>query len=346
MKSLKLNELKSRFKSKFSELSIENPSDSKHREILNKAYESKKWIDNLDENNIRYWSGQTDQGAPLNLQSEIALNGPLIGPPKYLIKFFTQRNNSRELLNSLIDDIKILELIDGREVLQQNRIESTYGKTMTFKIEGVRVNTRWLRYIYLASRIKNQNLISNGKVWVDIGSFYGGLQQILYRYFPEARIIMVDFQHQLLRSYLYLNYSYPNAQHILNPDLSEKFELPGFYYLHPDKIFEYRNLKVDLLSNFFSIGELSRITALNYINSKLWREAKAIYSVNRFISSPFYDKTYDTDLTIIDYLADNSRKIRYLDVFPIGVFLRINRNVFGIKRFRNISSNYFELILT
>ena len=65
--------------------------------------------------------------------------------------------------------------------------------------------------------------------------------------------------------------------------------------------------------------------------------------VNRYVSAPFFDKTYDSDLTVLDYV-NNSRKITYFDVFPMTHYLITKRKLFGESRFRNVSSNYFELI--
>lgn len=345
MTDFDLVKLRENFKVNFSGLPLEVPKDAKHREILDQIYDSHDWLDKITEKNIRHWAGQTDQGAPLDLRSTLSFDGFFHGLFKYTFKSIFKRKNNTELLHSLIDDFNVIKLIKGTELLNNCSIEDTFGQTETYKINRIKVNTRWLRYIYLASRIKNLNMISGNNIWVDIGSFYGGLQQILYKYFPEAKVVMVDFQHQLFRSYLYLNYSYPDAQHFLNPELTENFQSPGFYYIHPEKIFHYHNLKPDLLTNFFSLGELEREVVSDYLHSNLWEVAKTVYLVNRFVSSPFYEKTFNNDISIIDYISNQNHKIDYLDIFPIHAFLRTKRKFLGINRFRNTSSNYFELIL-
>ena len=58
------------------------------------------------------------------------------------------------------------------------------------------------RYSYLASQIQKYQLLSNDS-WLDIGSYYGGLQSFVKKIYPNINIIMVDFQHQLCRSFIF-----------------------------------------------------------------------------------------------------------------------------------------------
>jgi hypothetical protein len=66
--------------------------------------------------------------------------------------------------------------------------------------------------------------------------------------------------------------------------------------------------------------------------------------VNRFVSSPFFEKTYDTDITVMDYI-DYDSQVSYFDMFPMHHYAIYNRDVLGAKGFRNVSSPYFELII-
>ena len=45
----------------------------------------------------------------------------------------------------------------------------------------------------------------------------------------------------------------------------------------------------------------------------------------------------------IDILRDAYNQ--YFDIFPIGHYLNIKRQIFGKKKYRPLSSNHFELIL-
>ena len=65
-----------------------------------------------------------------------------------------------------------------------------------------------------------QKLVNNNSTWLDIGSYYGGLQGLVKKYYPESKMIMVDFNHQLTRSYIYLKQLYPGANHVFPNEIS------------------------------------------------------------------------------------------------------------------------------
>ena len=52
--------------------------------------------------------------------------------------------------------------------------------------------------------------------------------------------------------------------------------------------------------------------------------SKYIYLVNRFVSSPFFEKTYDSDLDVRDYLKKNYNTL-YFDIFPMHHYLNIKK---------------------
>ena len=81
------------------------------------------------------------------------------------------------------------------------------------------------------------------------------------------------------------------------------------------------------------------------MDSRLFKESENIYLVNRVVSSPFFEKTYDTDVSILDYIK-SFRKIKYFDLFPMHHYLLLKRKLFGRVGFRNVSSPYFEIITT
>ena len=82
---------------------------------------------------------------------------------------------------------------------------------------------------------------------------------------------------------------------------------------------------------------------LDYFDSKVLSRSRHSYFVNRFVSAPWFEPIYDSNLTILDYFRDD-RSIDYFDVFPMHHYQLIDRRLFGHKGFRNISSSYFELI--
>ena len=82
----------------------------------------------------------------------------------------------------------------------------------------------------------------------------------------------------------------------------------------------------------------------DFYNSKVVNNSKNIYLCNRFISSPFFERTYKNKIDINDYLKTDF-KIEYLDVFPIHNYSISKRNLFGRISKRPYGSQSFELHL-
>ena len=61
---------------------------------------------------------------------------------------------------------------------------------------------------------------------------------------------------------------------------------------------------------------------LEYMNSNAFKNLDIAFLVNRFVSSPFFEKTYDSDLNIMDY-SNSGRNLSYFDIFPIHNFFLI-----------------------
>ena len=204
----------------FQDSSLDN-IDNKHQKIIKKAYES---INNdFDINKVRNWEGQTDQ---TNILKSNCVIDFILGITEIKNSFISKIFDKLKLktlsfidiffeISLMQDDIAILENIGGRKLLEDNPQNKTTGSVNYKLINGYSVTNRWIRYLYILNQILSKNLINGNDVWVDIGSFYGGLQGLVKKYKPNSRIVMVDFHHQLLRSYIYLKEMYPDAQHIL-----------------------------------------------------------------------------------------------------------------------------------
>ena len=160
---------------------------------------------------------------------------------------------------------------------------------------------------------------------------------------------MVDFNHQLCRSFIYLSKLFPDTNHIMPDDLDNTFTdstVPNgsFVYVPVECYDKLENLKADLYSNFFSFGEMPEDILSGYLNGKLYRNAKFLYLVNKVVSSPDFEQVYDNSTTILDYQLEK-RDIQYFDLFPIHNYNVFDRALFGRKAPRNFSSNYFEALL-
>lgn len=320
--------------------------DLKHQKVIAALSSSSDWLEDIKAENIRTWSMQDDVGQCPYFIDYFQRDGSLpVNLLKFLyhkIKFRTQAKATRD---SIVDDIAILTRRWGTTSLVENPVNKTPGRPKFSRIEGYNVNTRWMRYLYLANVIQHENLIPENGVWVDIGSYYGGVQGLVYKTNKKSKMVLVDFHHQLFRSYIYLSQLYPDSQHNLGLKATLEDSTPGsFCYVHVSDFEKLSSLKIDLLSNFFSFGEMTRSTFESYLESTPVTNAKSVYLVNRFVSAPYFEQTYDNNLSILDYRFKN-HQITYFDIFPIHHFLSTHREVLGLARPRNSSSSYFEMLL-
>lgn len=321
--------------------------DSKHKKIIS---ESEKNLENLSYKNFRNWNSQNDMGLKypmtffsktfLGLKSNFLLN--------FTVKILKKRLNHIFEYSSMVDDIEVIKNNNGSQLLIENPQNHTPGAVNFPLVQGYSVTTRWLRYIYLLSQIKKFKLLGNSSTWLDVGSYYGGLQGLVKKYYPNTTLILVDFNHQLMRSFIYLKNLYPETNHILPNKIKTIKSLNDYkgsiLYVDVDDFQFIENFKIDLVTNFFSLGEMRKETFKNYTESKIFKNSRYIYYSNRIFSSPNFDKTYDDSLNIFDYKNSNF-KIKYLDVFPVGNFNISNKLLNNRYFFRNFSSQYFEMIL-
>lgn len=342
---MNINDLLKEFQSK-SKKTHSEIVDSKHIEIIKNSKENFK---NLKQSNFRNWADQNDMGLKypmtyfskvfLDLKKNIILEWIYQIPKKRLKHYFE--------FSTMLDDISIIKSLDGEKLLNENPQSKTPGATNFPLVNGYSVSSRWLRYLYILNRIIKLNLIEENDVWLDVGSYYGGLQGLVKKYFPDIKIIMVDFNHQLTRSYIYLKQMYPNANHIFPIEIdnySSIKDIPkgSILYIEVNDFEKLEKFKVNLVTNFFSLGEMKKQTFKKYIQSKIFQNADIFYSANRFISSPFFEKTYDDSINIFDYKFKNN--FFYFDIFPISHYQVTPRNILKRNFFRNISSQYFEII--
>jgi len=320
--------------------------DSKHTRIIQN---SKKNLENLNSTNFRNWSEQSDMGLKYKMTyfSKIFLGLKNIFFFNFLFELLKKRLNHIFEFSSMIDDIQIIKSLNGENLIKENPQNKTPGATNFPLVNGYSVTSRWLRYLYFLNQFKRFELLKNNQAWLDIGSYYGGLQGLVKKNFPDAIIIMLDFNHQLTRSYIYLKQMYPNSNHILPNKISNiknLNDLPkgSILYVELEDLKKLNEFNINIVTNFFSLGEMKRNTFNNYLKSDFIKNCQTLYFVNRFNSSPFYDMTYDDPINIFDYKI--KKDIFYFDHFPIHQYNVANRKVLERKFFRNASSSYFEII--
>ena len=230
----------------------------------------------------------------------------------------------------------------------ENPVDESPGVGNCFYLSGTAVNFRWLRYLYMAHRILHLKFSNSFSTWVDVGSYYGGVQGIVKKYRPDVRMVLVDFNHQLCRSFIYLKKIFPDCKHVFPNQLTSDFDWnsvgPGtIVYVPVDRYDCLDGLKTDLFTNFFSFGEMPENVMASYLKSKVYKNALKKYLVNRVVSSPFYEATYENKTNIFNYQLGES-KIEHFDLFPIHQYQIANRLLFKRKAPRNYSSPYFECI--
>ena len=330
--------------------------DRKHKTIITSA--KKKLFKNINKN-YRSWKMQSDQEAPfqfnlfsLNSYGFLRYSRYLIGSIKRDLLY------GRNRCTSFFEDLEIIKLLNGYDILEKCPVHKSPGNTIAYFVDKkVSANLRWLRYVYFASIIRKYcNFKKKSQIFLDIGCFYGGFQYVIKHLFPKSKHILVDFPHQLARSSLFLGEAFPNSKiySIHDEETFTKFFknklnanydfllLTTDYYHKFSEAYSYSN--VDLLTNFFSLGEMNTIDFKKYLKSKILLNAKQIYFCNRFDSSPFYEPTYEYKFSIVDYLIDGY-KLKLNQSSGIHRYLMLPRRLFGKNKVRPISSGYFDLIM-
>ena len=331
--------------------------DKKHAKIVSNAkqLEYEKFI-----LNFRNWSSQSDCGVPFQVNFYSMKSYGFLKYCKYLLsKIRSNFIHKFDESNYFFDDLSIIKLLNGLDILQKCPLHLTPGNNLAFFInKDVSANVRWLRYIYFATIIRKYfGNINNEICFLDIGSYYGGLQYVLKKVYPYSSQILVDFPHQLSRAAYFLGSSFPDAKIYAIYDNSS---LENFFRLYILKKFDFilvttdlynefsdlyteKKYSIDFLTNFYSLGEMPNDSFYGYLKSKIMMNSKMIYFCNRYDSSPFYEPTYEERYSLLDYLF-----LGYDIVLNrssgIHNYMMPIRKLFGETRARPISSGYFELI--
>jgi putative sugar O-methyltransferase len=316
--------------------------DAKHHHILNLAYAKENWLGEIDWNNLRNWEGQNDLGIPSNFRSDFFIHGwkSLIFFPA---KKITRMTSDHMIRGSLKDDLKILEEIGAYEILKRIPMPIQPATTSFWNHGGVRFNMRWLRYVYLAKRIESILCNQVNPIWIDIGSFYGGLQFLVKHLRPDCTLILVDFEHQLFRSYAFLKSHFPKLNHSLSPSSLRDLTPGSISYVAARNFNNIEGTSVSLITNFFSFGEMPPNTMQDYLSSRHIQNAKYLYFVNRWVSNPWFEPTYKVETNVTNYILPHF-SIRTMDVMPMHHYQSIKRMALGTVRYRNSSSSYFEIL--
>ena len=326
-----------------------NLIDKKHDEIIKSFYTQVNNSKNYFKENLRNWSMQGDYSCPPQISALQFKKLRFWNLLKYYLKRKISNFFNNEHDRAFFDDLEILKKNCDINILKNNPVHLTPGCDNFYESkENIITNYRWNRYLYIGDRICSKNILEDSDIWIDIGPFYGGLQSIIKKEKPSINMILVDFKHQLCRSYIFLKQLFPDSNHFFPDQVDESFFQGRFensiIYLPIEKYNLLESLEVKLITNIFSFGEMKEETFKNYKNSNVYKNAKFKFLVNRLVSSPFFEKTYNNTTNILNYINDHD-KIKYFDIFPIHHYQVPKRKLFNSIKNRPVSSPYFELLL-
>jgi len=193
----------------------------------------------------------------------------------------------------------------------------TAGNPYMYRFSGFQYTFRWFKHIYFLGLLKQHlgSILRKDSVCLDIGSSYGIFSSLAKQEFPESHHVLVDFPEQLILAYYFLKTCLPHAriagiqevseQETITREFIEKYD----FVLIPCSLYQRLSPRsVDLVTNFASLGEMSRKWFNDYLNSPSFLTAQYFFTANRVQSYP----TYDTDLTILDYpVWDPAKKVHF-----------------------------------
>ena len=223
------------------------------------------------------------------------------------------------------------------------------GNPYVYRNEGYSYTYRWTKHIYslsLVNRVLAPQL-DEDFVALDIGSSYGIFSNLVKQEFPKSHHILVDFPEQLILAYYFLGTIFPEARIAGVKELRDQKELNKEFFLQYDFCLVpwpmYQQISdgsLDLVTNFASLGEMSREHFDYYLKSPPFQTAGYFFTANRIDSAP----DYNTDLTIRDYPVWESGKKLHFGISPIfsNTFRYPRRNLFFNERVAY--PPYFEYI--
>ncbi|MBI3318554.1 MAG: putative sugar O-methyltransferase [Candidatus Omnitrophica bacterium] len=228
------------------------------------------------------------------------------------------RRGERRMMRECLD----LFLQTGEEHLLRAYPAHPAGNPRVFEHRGYRYTHRWLKHLHslgLFNRVLAGRL-QEGFICLDIGSSYGIWTSLLKREHPHSCHVLVDFPGQLLLARYFLSTCLPHLKIAGLKELGEEGTIGRSQLEQHDVVLlpcdGYRRLSggsVDVVTNFASLGEMTRRWFEFYLEADVFRQARYWFTANRIQSQP----TYDTDLNILDYpIWDPDRRL-YFGISPM-----------------------------
>jgi putative sugar O-methyltransferase len=257
----------------------------------------------------------------------------------------------RQLLREIYD---ILDRDGATDLLRKYPAQGSPGNPYTFAYRGCSYNLRWVRHIYFNNLIRKHlagdiRASKRRFINIDVGSSYGLFASLFKSEFPNTVQVLADFPDQLLLAYYYLGSLFPDARIATLVDFADRSSLTHEYLeqfdfvLLPVPLFSMLERgSADMVTNFFSFGEMRRDWFRGYLDSAAFQGAKYFFTCNRFESAPRMCPTYDSDLTILDYPLAQFDKI-FFGIFPLYPYYVTRRALISYDK-NAYSSQYFDFI--
>ncbi len=276
-------------------------------------------------------------------------------PVKGAYEFVKERIGgvNRSWRSHILHDLSLLEKDGALDMLRRYPIDKTPGNPFVMRARGCAFNLRWLRHVYFNTLV-NKHIgaeIDDRKSFInlDIGCSYSVFSYMFKSEHPNATCVLVDFPDQLILSYWFLGNLFPDAKFATLADFADRETIDRAFLEQFDFVLlpvpQYGMLQadsLDMVSNFFSLGEMRREWFEGYMTSDPFRTARYFLTSNRFESSPRMEPTYDTDLTILDYPLGDFERLHF-GVYPLHqCYFKSKGYVF--TETRSISSHNFDFL--
>jgi putative sugar O-methyltransferase len=236
---------------------------------------------------------------------------------------------------------------EEKNLLKNSLRFSDVGNPFYINYEGIKFNKRWIHnvhYTYLIKKYLSEDVLNQSTTIVDIGGGYGILGYMLNKINFKGTYVLVEFPEQLVAAQYFLRSSFPNhtistLKFFYENDINENIIRNFNFFLCPyDKFKKLEKCSIDLVTNFFSFGEMSKKNFNNYFESNILKYTKYIFFINRFFS----DIEYNNNISILDYKLNNFNKI-YFELHKMeSTYIKQYYKFFGKEQ--SFNSPFFEII--
>jgi len=182
--------------------------------------------------------------------------------------------------------------------------------------------------------IFNDNIkdkINNNFISCDIGSNSGIYSMLLKKEYHDVSLVLIDFPEQLLYAHYYLKHMFNDPKiatfsDIKNLKIIDRSFIERYDFVLVPSYIAHRIKSVDVVTNFASLGEMTREWFDYYIKSDFFKNAKFFFHQNRIHK----DYGYGYSITILDYPHADFETILF-EVSPLFQFIFSTNKIFVKK---------------